>query len=189
MTTATLDDQKIPVLYRNGKGDWIMLGDGGEKYEIAMNGSPLERAMTARLSQSAIRSLIEECVHVCEDYAREGRSGAKEYTYDTAAELAARIRALSPNTSSDSVGEGAAKAGNLTGGRSTQSATEPVNIPEGQRQAIRNEAIEECAKVCEAVPADHYDPSRHKIICAAAVRSLKDQPASTTGSHGDKRDG
>ncbi|TAK84343.1 MAG: hypothetical protein EPO20_14740 [Betaproteobacteria bacterium] len=46
-TESRNDEPKIPVLYRNGKGDWIMLGDGGEKFEIAMNGSPLERAMTA----------------------------------------------------------------------------------------------------------------------------------------------
>ncbi len=47
------DAEKVPVLYRNGNGDWIMLGDSGEKFEIAMRGSPLERAMSARLSTAS----------------------------------------------------------------------------------------------------------------------------------------
>lgn len=48
--SSATDDARIPVLYRNGDGHWIMLGDNGEKFEVAMRDSPLERAMTAALS-------------------------------------------------------------------------------------------------------------------------------------------
>jgi hypothetical protein len=42
-------------------------------------------------------ALIEECAKVCDDYQREGEPGHKAYEHETAAELAARIRAIQFN--------------------------------------------------------------------------------------------
>ena len=39
-------EEAAPLLYRDGNGDWIMFHYGA-KYEVAMNGSMLEKAMTA----------------------------------------------------------------------------------------------------------------------------------------------
>ena len=43
---ADAPEQRIPVLYRTDDYGWIMLGENGEKFEIAANRSPLGLAMS-----------------------------------------------------------------------------------------------------------------------------------------------
>lgn len=67
-SSARNGEERIPVLYRDGGGDWIMLGDHGEKFEVAMSGSPLGRAMTARFGAPASETrFTQQQVHAAID--------------------------------------------------------------------------------------------------------------------------